>query len=450
MVSGFAFSVRSGLLRERASSRLEASKDLGRCAAAALLGLGLNLPLAAAPVLAIFEDPMANVKLEAPKNGFIPRLADVGVREFLVKDGAQLLRLAQPTSSSMKFLAETRETQDPARKITDDLELIKVRLEQVGNKNKPAWQGAQNDIGDIAAILKKERKALLEGSADGSSAKDILDNKFTPLFEELTKSVRAEDVPETFRLQPEAADAFAAFNSARLPRGKLPYAIPEEYSGLPRLQGRATVEMIIKKSGGVFKRPDLSTSPTLTLRLVVDGYTHPLTSGNFVDLVNKKAYDGAKLDPQELIVQTAIKTPAPRKIPLEIFYKTDSQPTYSITSDDDNRALDTQLLPFQAFGALGMARDNDDVDSAGGTFPFLFRLLRSSDTQRQRQTEPAHRPFIYNIYNIYPLSLFHSHSLTHSLSHTQQHRYNSSTILSFLPSFPPSFLPSFRQETSSF
>ena len=130
-VAAFAPNNWSGpLRRERANrltvmSNIREGKDLGRLAAAALLGLGLNLPLAAAPVLAIFEDPMANVKLDAPKNGFIPRMADVGVREFLVKDGAQLLRLAQPTSSSMKFLTETRESpQDPARKITDDLELL--------------------------------------------------------------------------------------------------------------------------------------------------------------------------------------------------------------------------------------------------------------------------------------------------------------------------------------
>lgn len=147
---------------------------------------------------------------------------------------------------------------------------------------------------------------------------------------------------------------------------------------------------------------------------------------------------------------------------MELFYKTDAQPTYGITSDDDQRALDTQvcalgvyicvyvrlcicacvyeviggvcmrhmwdqlvsylfpslsnqythsqhpyhtpspyyplskyahkythkcihiyipiypqLLPFQAYGALGMARENDDVDTASSDFFFLkWRQVR--------------------------------------------------------------------------
>ena len=43
-------------------------------------------------------------------------------------------------------------------------------------------------------------------------------------------------------------------------------------------------------------------------------------------------------------------------MPLELFYKVDNEPTYGITSDDDLRATDAPALPFQAVGALGMAR----------------------------------------------------------------------------------------------
>jgi len=283
---------------------------LGKAAASALLSLSLLTSTSPSPALALFEDPLANVKLEPQRNGFIPRMADVGVREFLVKDGRQLLRLALPTSSDMKFLASTRASQDAARRITDDLELIRVRLEQVGNKNKPAWAACQTDVGDISSILKKERKALLDNSADSSAAKAILDEQFTPLLAQLASAVRVEDVPETLRLQADTADAFSAFNTARLPKGTLPYAVPDEYKGLPRLQGRAVVDMTIKKkAGSVFKRPDLSTTDAVTLTLVVDGYSHPLTAGNFVDLVGKKQYDGAELAPGELIVQTEVKKP---------------------------------------------------------------------------------------------------------------------------------------------
>jgi hypothetical protein len=47
-------------------------------------------------------------------------------------------------------------------------------------------------------------------------------------------------------------------------------------------------------------------------------------------------------------------TKKPRTVPLELFYKTDSEPSYGITSDDDLRATETMALPFQAYGALGI------------------------------------------------------------------------------------------------
>jgi peptidylprolyl isomerase len=59
-------------------------------------------------------------------------------------------------------------------------------------------------------------------------------------------------------------------------------------------------------------------------------------------------------------------------IPLELFYKQDSEPVYGITSDDDNRATETFALPFQAYGALGMGRENEDPDSASSEF-FLLK-----------------------------------------------------------------------------
>ena len=65
------------------------------------------------------------------------------------------------------------------------------------------------------------------------------------------------------------------------------------------------------------------------------------------------------------------KTGQIRQIPLEIFYKKDSEPVYSATSDDDLRSTDAISMPFQAVGAIGMARGNEDVDSATSQFFFV-------------------------------------------------------------------------------
>jgi hypothetical protein len=46
-----------------------------------------------------------------------------------------------------------------------------------------------------------------------------------------------------------------------------------------------------------------------------------------------------------------------RKLPLEVFVKGDKAPLYSSTFDDDGRGGYAAALPFNAFGAMGMARE---------------------------------------------------------------------------------------------
>lgn len=67
--------------------------------------------------------------------------------------------------------------------------------------------------------------------------------------------------------------------------GKFPFQIPKEYDSNPLLLGRASVEMKVnckqstQTKGGIMK-------------IVVDGYNAPVTAGNFVDLIERKFYDG--------------------------------------------------------------------------------------------------------------------------------------------------------------
>lgn len=66
------------------------------------------------------------------------------------------------------------------------------------------------------------------------------------------------------------------------------------------LQGRATIEMNVSlkevRNKGKF---------TGNLTIVVDGYNAPVTAGNFVDLVDKKFYDGMEIQRADgFIVQT--------------------------------------------------------------------------------------------------------------------------------------------------
>ena len=50
-------------------------------------------------------------------------------------------------------------------------------------------------------------------------------------------------------------------------------------------------------------------------------------------------------------------------MPLEVFVKNDKGPIYGTTFDDDQRGGYAAALPFNAYGALGMARGEYDTDS---------------------------------------------------------------------------------------
>ena len=116
-----------------------------------------------------------------------------------------------------------------------------------------------------------------------------------------------------------------------------PVSIPDKYAALPRLEGRATVaiDVDISTKGRVISASvgNVSTSYYLrnegkkggtnynaqdTLRVTfvidVDGYSAPITSGQFVDLVSKGFYDGMDVQrADDFVVQTG--DPDPRKGP---------------------------------------------------------------------------------------------------------------------------------------
>lgn len=149
-------------------------------------------------------------------------------------------------------------------------------------------------------------------------------------------------------------------------------------AGLPRLEGEATVEMVVKGS-------------TITLQL--DGNNAPITAGNFVDLVNQGVYNGLAFhrvvrQPEPFVVQggdpqskdpnfpiaqlgtggyTDPTTNAERYVPLEIKPEGATEPVYSqpISAPPE--------LKHQR-GAVAMAR-SQFPDSASSQFYFALADL---------------------------------------------------------------------------
>lgn len=151
---------------------------------------------------------------------------------------------------------------------------------------------------------------------------------------------------------------------------------PIAAENLPRLEGTATVELVV------------NGSPIL---MQVDGVNAPITAGNFVDLVNRGVYDGLAFhrvvrEPQPFVVQGGDPqskdpnfptqqlgtgsfvdpdTQEPRYIPLEIKPERAVEPIYNKTFEEANIATNPQLSHTR--GAVAMARSTA-VDSASAQF----------------------------------------------------------------------------------
>ena len=149
---------------------------------------------------------------------------------------------------------------------------------------------------------------------------------------------------------------------------KYPFEVPEEYANLPQLLGRATIALETNKGD---------------LEIVVDGYSAPVNGGNFVDLVQRGFYDGLDFNRAEdfYILQAGDppgeadgfidpQTNEYRAIPIEVLVKGDELPVYGETLEELGRYLDEPAIPFNAYGAVALARPANDPN--GGSSQFFF------------------------------------------------------------------------------
>ncbi|PAX45776.1 peptidylprolyl isomerase [Brunnivagina elsteri] len=155
---------------------------------------------------------------------------------------------------------------------------------------------------------------------------------------------------------------------------------PIDIKKLPQLVGKATVVMIVNKA---------------PITIEVDGTNAPISAGNFVDLVQRKAYDGLAFhrvvrEPEPFVVQGGDpqskdpKIPAEawgtggwidpdtgkiRYVPLEIKLRGGKQPIYGKVLEDGK----IPVLKHRR-GAVAMARANE-ANSASSQFYFALSDL---------------------------------------------------------------------------
>jgi len=170
---------------------------------------------------------------------------------------------------------------------------------------------------------------------------------------------------------------------------KAPTPASDVPASLPVLNGRAVVEVTLTRPEGSTEKKyaiEAEILPEAKLQITVDGWSQPVSAGNFIDLVDRGFYNGMKVQRADgFIIQTGDPGPEKkngfqdasgkvRRIPLEIGLRGRNQALYGETMDEA-RLIGKALpkVPFQADGAIAMARTEFDNDSASSqVFLFLF------------------------------------------------------------------------------
>ena len=268
-----------------------------------------------------------------------------------VTDGRTLLRNALPIHDK------------EVRKLQADLEDISEWL------RSKRWGPIKRDISKVGRVLNTSRSKMLEDvPPKNKAAAETLLDQFQVGLGTLREAVSAEDKEQTWSNRAALLKLVTEFEELMVEG--FPFEIPQVYSHLPQLRGRATVEFETRQG---------------TMTAIVDGFSAPITAGNFVDLVQRGFYDGLEFTRAEdyYILQTGDppgpetgfvdpKTGEYRTIPLEILVKGDSEPIYGETLENLGRYLDDPVLPFSAFGTLGMAAPSNDVNGASSQFFFFL------------------------------------------------------------------------------
>jgi len=278
-----------------------------------------------------------------------------------ITDGKALLRYALPIDNK------------PVRQLQASLEDISAQL-----RANRRWGAISKDISKASRILDKPSQILTSVPAERQPQAESWITELKSGVGKLEELAKSKDKEQILEERGKLLNIVTQIEESMVKQ--FPFEVPTEYSNLPQLKGRATVEFKTNKGD---------------LTFVVDGYSAPVTAGNFVDLVQWGFYNGLEFTRSEesYFLQTGDpagkdvgfidpNTGKYRAIPLEVLVQGDKAPTYGITLEEAGRYVDMPVLPFSAFGAVVMARPESEVN--GGSSQFFFFLFEPELTPAGR------------------------------------------------------------------
>jgi peptidylprolyl isomerase len=288
-----------------------------------------------------------------------------------ITDGKALLRYALPIDNQ------------PVRQLQASLEDIANQL-----RANRRWGAIANDLKCASRAISNPEKILSSVPAERQPQAEKI---IAQIKDGIPKLQAATDKKDKENIWVERANILNLVSELEeLMVKEFPYEVPAQYSNLPQLKGRATIAFKTNKGD---------------ITVVVDGYSAPVTAGNFVDLVQRGFYNGLEFIRAEdsYVLQTGDppgkdqgfidpNTGKYRAVPLEILVKGDSEPTYGVTLEQAGRYTDEPVLPFSAYGAVAMARPEFEPD--GGSSQFFFFLFEPELT-------PAGRNLLDGRYSVF-------------------------------------------------
>ena len=267
-----------------------------------------------------------------------------------ITDGKALLRYALPIDN------------EPVRKMQRSLEEIATRLR--GKR----WSPISGDIAIASRVLTTQKSELLASiPPDRQPEAEAIINQLQGGMETLREALEVKDGEKLLETRAQLLNRVSDLEELMVE--EFPFEVPSEYADLPQLKGRATVE--IQTSRG-------------DITLVADGYSAPITAGNFVDLVERGFYDGLEFIRAEQSYYLQVgdppgeeegfidpKTGEERDIPLEILVRGETEPIYGFTLEEIGRYRDKPVLPFSAYGTVALARP-EPLPNGGSSQIFFF------------------------------------------------------------------------------
>ncbi|CAM8894061.1 unnamed protein product [Rhodiola kirilowii] len=278
------------------------------------------------------------------------------------RTGELALRKAIPANPNMKNIQNSLEDisyllRIPQRKPFGTMEGNVKKALKIAKDEKDSI------LANVPADLKDKVSELYASLIDGKGG-----------LEDLIKYIKDKDPDRVSVGLASSLDKIAEIELLQAPG--LSFLLPQQYLKYPRLAGRGMVEFIVEKGDGSSFSPEASGEPkkTASIQVVIDGYSAPLTAGNFAKMVMDGSYNGSKFNctDQAIISDSGSDRKGGNGPPLEIMPSGQFEPLYKTKLSVQDGEL--PVLPLSVYGSVAMAHSevSDEYSSPDQFFFYLY------------------------------------------------------------------------------